>query len=268
MAGEFFGKVILTGTIELLTGMHIGANTEGLDIGGIDAPVVRDPITRHPYIPGSSLKGKLRALFERSLKALMPFEFNRDGGPRVKRHECSDLTCEVCRLFGATGQKYKDPTTGLRREDPNQPARLAVRDCHLTEGSAERLRQVETGLFMTEWKFENALDRITAAANPRQLERVPAGAKFHFEFSYTVVDRDDIVQDLQNLVMLVNILEDDYLGGHGSRGYGQVRFQLNGVQAKNRDVYLGVKPVFELDRASLEFKLSKDELESIAKFFS
>jgi CRISPR-associated protein Csm3 len=259
MAGEFFGKVILTGTIELLTGMHIGANTEGLDIGGIDAPVVRDPITRYPYIPGSSLKGKLRTLFERSMKAQEKKDFNRNGGRGIKRHECSDPTCEICRLFGATGQ---------RREDPNQPARLVVRDCRLTEESAERLRQIETGLYMTEWKFENGLDRITAAANPRQLERVPAGAKFHFEFSYTVVNRDDIVEDLRNLVMFVRVLEDDYLGGHGSRGYGQVRFKLDRVQVKNRDVYLGETPVIELPRDTSEFKLSRDELETIAKHFA
>lgn len=85
--------------------------------------------------------------------------------------------------------------------------------------------RIDTGLYMTEWKFENGIDRVTAAANPRQLERVPAGAKFQFEMVYTVEDETQIVEDVQNLAIALAILEDDALGGHGSRGYGKVRFE-------------------------------------------
>ncbi len=91
--------------------------------------------------------------------------------------------------------------------------------------SAEKLKQVDTGLYMTEWKFENGIDRVTAAANPRQLERVPAGSKFQFELVYTVENKDQAIEDLQNIAIALAILEDDALGGHGSRGYGKVRFQ-------------------------------------------
>jgi CRISPR-associated protein Csm3 len=107
----------------------------------------------------------------------------------------------------------------------NASARLIIRDSHLLPDSAAKLKQVDTGLYMTEWKFENGIDRVTAAANPRQLERVPAGSKFQFELVYTVEDAEQAVEDLQNIAIALAILEDDALGGHGSRGYGKVRFQ-------------------------------------------
>lgn len=261
MAGEFYGKIILAGTMKVLTGMHIGANSEGMDIGGIDSPVVRDPITRYPYIPGSSLKGKLRSLFERSQLAQNKLQqgFNRNGGRGIKRHECSDSNCEVCRLFGATG---------LKQEDANQPARLTVRDCKLTDDSADRLKQVETGLYMTEWKFENGLDRITAAANPRQLERIPAGAEFGFEFAYTVSDKKQIREDIKNLFMFVRILEDDYLGGHGSRGYGQINFKLSDISIKTRAVYAGEEDVVKISRLFEEFIINDSQLKQITESFA
>jgi CRISPR-associated protein Csm3 len=107
----------------------------------------------------------------------------------------------------------------------NAPARLIVRDCHLLPASAELLEKVDTGLYMTEWKFENGIDRVTAAANPRQIERVPAGSEFQFELIYTVEDASQALEDLQNIAIALAILEDDALGGHGSRGYGKVKFQ-------------------------------------------
>ena len=208
------GKVLIRGTILCETGLHIGGAQESLDIGGIDAPVLRDPLTRRPYIPGSSLKGKMRALLERKTGK----EFQRYSGQNVWRHECSDPACDVCRLFGATGGKDGD----------NLPARLIVRDCKLTDESEEKLRTIETGLQYMEWKFENALDRVTAAANPRQLERVPAGAEFEFEMVYNVEteDKEEVKEDLNNVLDLMSLLEDDFLGGHGSRGYGKIKFKI------------------------------------------
>jgi CRISPR-associated protein Csm3 len=120
----------------------------------------------------------------------------------------------------------------------NAPARLIVRDCHLETASAEKLAQIDTGLYMTEWKFENGIDRVTAAANPRQLERVPAGAQFKFEMVYTVEDETQAVEDLKNLAIALAILEDDALGGHGSRGYGKVRFEKFAFHYHSVDRYL------------------------------
>ncbi|MCT7995981.1 type III-A CRISPR-associated RAMP protein Csm3 [Laspinema olomoucense] len=252
------GKFRLTSTLKVETGLHIGGGGENLDIGGLDKPVIRDPLTQYPYLPGSSIKGKLRAILERLLNKPL----NRFGGSGVYRYESDDLedgyteidgqfifyrgarTCQISRLFGSTGgsncwvktsiatsQKldFKDTRTIEGEEyskikGRNAPARLIVRDCHLLAQSAELLRKVDTGLYMTEWKFENSIDRITSAANPRQFERVPAGAEFKFELVYTVENGEQAAEDLQNLAISLAILEDDALGGHGSRGYGKISF--------------------------------------------
>ena len=256
------GKLRLVSTLTAETGLHIGGGGETLDIGGLDKSVIRDPVTQQPYLPGSSIKGKLRATLERLLNKPL----NRAGGSGTYRYESDDLvdgftdigdgqyvryeganTCEVSRLFGSTGGTKCWIPSAIARDEAlatndastatidggqytrikgrNAPARLIVRDAHLLPESAKQLKKIDTGLFMTEWKFENGLDRITAAANPRQLERVPAGAKFHFELVYTVENKTQAVEDLKNIAIALAILEDDALGGHGSRGYGKVRFE-------------------------------------------
>lgn len=208
-------KVVLEGELRVLTGLHVGSAAAGMQIGSVDSPVVRDPMTSYPYIPGSSLKGKLRSLLEAAEGA----EPNRSGGSGTFRHECDDrskaLECPVCRLFGSTGS----------RGGENHPARLAVSDLLLTDDSIEELKLIDTGLMYTEWKFENALDRVTSAANPRQIERVPAGSAFFFRLIYD--DREDVETldaDMRNLARVMELLQDDALGGHGSRGYGRVGF--------------------------------------------
>ncbi|PMB16939.1 type III-A CRISPR-associated RAMP protein Csm3 [Fischerella thermalis CCMEE 5282] len=259
------GKLTLTSQLSAETGLHIGGGGKNLDIGGLDEPVIRDPLTKYPYLPGSSIKGKLRSILERLLNKPL----NRSGGSGTWRYESEDLndgfteveagrfipyegarTCQISRLFGSTGgsnfwmpietareeglyEENKDnPTSTIQNQNcirinhgRNAPARLIIRDCHLVTESAEKLKQVDTGLYMTEWKFENGIDRVTAAAHPRQPERVPAGSKFQFELVYTVENKDQVIEDLQNIAIALAILEDDALGGHGSRGYGKVRFQ-------------------------------------------
>jgi CRISPR-associated protein Csm3 len=209
-------KVVVEGELEVLTGLHVGSAAAGMQIGSVDSPVIRDPITNRPYVPGSSLKGKLRSLLE----AAEGKEANRPGGSGTSRHECDNrdeaLGCPVCRLFGSTGF----------RGGTNHPARLTVSDLSLTNESFADLRVIETGLMYTEWKFENALDRITSAANPRQIERIPAGSVFAFRLVYDDrEDVDEIQQDMRNLARVMHLLEDDALGGHGSRGYGRVEFK-------------------------------------------
>ncbi len=257
------GKVTLTCQLTAKTGLHIGGGGENLDIGGLVKPVIRDPLTKYPYLPGSSIKGKLRATLERLLKKPL----NRTGGSGTWRYESDDLvdgfsevetetfiryegaiTCEISRLFGSTGgSNFWIPIETARNEGlifdeihtrtienqncvkinrgRNAPSRLIIRDCHLSPDSAEKLKKVDTGLYMTEWKFENGIDRVTAAANPRQLERVPAESKFDFELIYTVENQEQAVEDLQNIAIALAFLEDDALGGHGSRGYGKVKFE-------------------------------------------
>lgn len=250
------GKLRLTSHLLVETGLHIGGGGESLDIGGLDKPVIRDPLTLQPYLPGSSIKGKLRSILERLLNKPV----NRPGGSGTYRYESDDLesgfsngseipfegarTCPVSRVFGSTGTECWLPEEIAQAQElditdrqtikgkkcakvkgRNAPARLIVRDCHLLEASADKLKKVDTGLYMTEWKFENGIDRITAAANPRQLERVPAGSEFKFELVYTVEDAAQAEEDLKNIAITLAILEDDALGGHGSRGYGKVKFQ-------------------------------------------
>jgi len=223
------GKIVITGTLECLTGLHIGASKENMEIGALDSPVVRDPVSRYPYIPGSSLKGKLRALLEKAKPACTP---DRPGGSGIKRHECDNaakaVDCPVCRLFGSTG-KGENGT--------NYPSRLKVRDLHLTAESREMLEKIDTGLLYTEWKFENALDRITSAANPRNLERVPKGSKFGVSLVYDLEDLETAKTDLDNLRLALRLLADDALGGHGSRGYGQVELKELKVLGKPLKVY-------------------------------
>lgn len=273
---ELLGKVIITSTLNVETGLHIGGGGETLNIGGIDKPVIRDPLTQRPYLPGSSIKGKMRATLERLLRKPL----NRGGGSGTFRYESDDLvdgysevgteqfvpyvgarTCQLSRVFGSTGgsscwieeslakseglindsdkleKKTIENRSHVKVKGRNSPARLIVRDSHLDKASAEKLEQIDTGLYMTEWKFENGIDRITAAANPRQLERVPAGSAFKFEMVYTVEDEAQAVQDLQNLAIALAILEDDALGGHGSRGYGKVRFETFEFYYRSVDQY-------------------------------
>jgi CRISPR-associated protein Csm3 len=257
---SLLGKLQLKSILLVETGLHIGGGGENLNIGGLDKPVIRDPLTQYPYLPGSSIKGKLRSILERVLNKPL----NRKGSRDTYRYESDDLvdgvtkidgqfvkfqgarTCELSRIFGSTGVSCWVETDVARSEGlledkspketidgkeyanikgRNAPARLIVRDCHLLQASIDALEKIDTGLYMTEWKFENGLDRITSAANPRQLERVPKGAKFHFEMVYTVENADQARTDLKNLLRAVLILEDDALGGHGSRGYGKVKFQ-------------------------------------------
>lgn len=127
MADKLLGKIVINGKIECLTGLHIGASKENMEIGAVDSPVVRDPITRQPYIPGSSLKGKLRTLLEK-IKSKTP---NREVGNNVKVHVCNNLDsakeCDVCRLFGSTGKRDGD------KEGTNFPSRILIRDAYLTK---------------------------------------------------------------------------------------------------------------------------------------
>jgi len=275
------GKLRLTSNLRVVTGLHIGAGGENLDIGGLDKSVMRDPLTKHPYLPGSSIKGKMRSILERFLNKPV----NRAGGSGTFRYESDDLesgystneiefegasTCEVSRVFGSTGTNCWLPESivrsqGLERagndektfkgvkylkaKGRNAPARLIVRDSHLTTDSAVLLKSIDTGLFMTEWKFENGMDRITAAANPRQLERVPAGAVFEFELVYTVENPEQAVKDLQNLAIALAILEDDALGGHGSRGYGKVAFEEFKLFYRDLNYY---RTIGNADRAKQE----------------
>ena len=236
------GKIFLTGTLKAVTGLHIGGDSSNLDIGGIDNPVIRNPFNRQPYIPGSSLRGKMRGLLDRHFNN----QLNKNVGRRdaqVRVHECQNRqdysVCRVCQVFGVA------PTTRDLRGQ-TMPTRLIVRDVSLTEDALQSLTDAETDGEFTEAKWEVAIDRITAAATPRQSERVPAGATFGpFELVYGIytqnaVSSSQIEQelDLFDIVLAgMELLQDDYLGGSGTRGYGKIAFKNLEMVFKPRTYY-------------------------------
>lgn len=223
-----YGRVFLRGAVEVVTGLHIGGAAGPLAIGGVDNPVIRNVLTGQPYIPGSSLKGKMRSLTERAIGAELNWTIQRR--PRVALHICqtaaSYATCRVCPVFGCMGQM-----------EFSQPTRLVARDVYLEAESVARLEQARTDLPFTEVKWEAAIDRVTSAATPRQVERVPAGAVFKsFELVYSLYEPRDW-DGFRTLARAMQLLEDDYLGGMGSRGGGKVRFTELELLAKARAGY-------------------------------
>lgn len=207
---KLLGKIKLRGKIHLETGLSIGGSAVGIGIGGVDNPVIKD-VEGKPYIPGSSLKGKLRSLLEKSEGKPLTQKL---GGARI--HICqseSDFDkCPVCKIFGLPGEK-----------DFSEPTRLIVRDSFLTPESEDELRNMQLDTDFTEVKYENVIDRITSAANPRQMERVPAGACFNFEMIYNVFSEAD-KDRFRDVLKTCELLENDYLGSSGTRGYGKIHF--------------------------------------------
>ncbi|MCS6804230.1 MAG: type III-A CRISPR-associated RAMP protein Csm3 [Acidobacteriota bacterium] len=247
------GKVIITGEIEAVTGLHIGGAAAGLDIGGIDNPIIRHPVTREPYIPGSSLRGKMRSLLDRHFGNDVN-KFIQRREPVVRVHECETedayATCAVCQIFGVTPGDQRRQWTQLK------PTRLLVRDVMLAKGheATERLRRAKTDLPFTEVKWEAVIDRITSAAVPRQNERVPAGAVFApLELVYSLYDLNGTgcqadIDWLQHVFKAMELLEDDYVGGYGSRGAGKIAFTNVTVTFKSHDYYQGTGTVLMLDQ--------------------
>jgi CRISPR-associated protein Csm3 len=225
---KLYGRIFIRTDILAKTGLHIGGSGAGLEIGGVDKEVVRSPLTNRPYIPGSSLRGKMRSQTE---KALGLPQNNRIG--QVTIHTCQTTEaysanggCPVCHVFGVPGEAE---ATG--------PTLLLVRDVALTDESASDLDQAKTDLRYAEIKTEVAIDRVTSAAVPRNLERVPAGAVFGpAELVFGIYRQADFDR-LRHVVDALQFVEDDYLGGSGSRGSGKVAFTDIKVTARASDSY-------------------------------
>lgn len=233
------GKIFLQGDIHAVTGLHIGGNTGELDIGGVDNPVIRNAFNRQPYIPGSSLRGKIRSLLDRHFQN----ELNKSVGRDVRVHECDTPdaynVCEVCQVFGVAPQREMRGHT--------MPTRLIVRDTRLHADSEKELDAADLDTDYTEIKTEVAIDRITSAATPRHQERVPAGAIFgpfkivHSLYTKNENDKETQLQDelrfFETILIGMELLEDDYLGGSGSRGSGQMKFKNIKMIFKSRRCY-------------------------------
>lgn len=215
---KLIGKIFIDGKIKTITGLSIGGSNTDTVIGGIDNSVIKTS-EGVPFIPGSSLKGKIRSLYEL----------------REKGYQCECGECDICAIFGVSANK--------RKKDLG-PTRLIVRDAHLNKETKAKMENKEgiykdLELIYTEGKWENVIDRKTSAAsNPRQTERVPAGAKFDFNIVFNVFEQEDIDRFYKLLSAMV-MLEDDYIGGNGSRGYGRIKFIDFDVKVKSIADYKG-----------------------------
>ena len=185
-------KIRINGEIELLSGLHIGTGGEFAAIGAADSPVIKDVITNESIIPGSSLKGKLRSML----------------GARysIKNANGADDDCdEIKRLFGSV----------------DKPSRLIFSDMTISNKDELKSLNVYT---TTETKFENNINRLSGVANPRQIERTIRGCKYSMDIIYNLKEEDEALEDMKMFAEGFKLLEFDYLGGHGSRGYGKVKF--------------------------------------------
>lgn len=207
----------ITGTLVLKAGLHIGGGDTEMRIGGIDNQVAKDPVTGLPYIPGSSLKGKIRSLLEWKLGLVLVADGHPFSFKQLKLDQVNSDAGNLLRLFGGAPDKESDD-----KVKKIGPTRLAFWDCQLNPTwKANALDK--RNLLATEAKSENSINRISGTAdNPRFTERVIAGAEFDFRLNVKVVDDEDL---LPLLLQGLRLLETDSLGGSGSRGYGKVEFR-------------------------------------------
>ena len=249
---SYKGTVIIKYNMKALTGLRVGGSKENFEIGGLDNPVIKTlgVIENYdgrgnnlpegaPYIPGSSLKGKMRSLLEWA-KGRVEYMIeeakknNKEGKERKKEEEqgeneevkqagnpCICGSCEICKVFGTGSAKTLER---MKLEELPGPPRLRVFDAYPTWESIQKLQETLGENIFTEIKTENAINRLTSRANPRKVERVPAGVVFFGEMAFHLFTKED--PELLKVVFEgMRLLEDDYLGGYGSRGSGKVRFE-------------------------------------------
>lgn len=231
---QFKAKIFIDGKIKVITGLAIGGSDSDAIIGGIDNGVIKDASGK-PFIPGSSLKGKIRSLLEISETKI--------------KNICDCGNCEICTIFGAAADK---------KEEGVGPTRLFVRDAYLSDDTINKMVHninpfEELELTYTEGKVENTIDRKTSRANPRHLERVPAGAEFNFQITYNILEDKDLGR-FKKVIVGLRMLEDDYLGGNGSRGYGRIKFT---------NVDIGIKTIKNYETDNKRSTLFKDEFENV-----
>lgn len=197
---QLLGKILIQAELTVETGLHIGGSNDYAPIGAVDSVFVRDPFTRQPIIPGSSVKGKMRTLLAKAR-----------NGARMVQSPAEDEKV-VRRLLGATGEKQV------------LLSRLQFSDLFINRKAERKFEKLDTDTYMGEVKFENTIERGTGTAMPRQIERVPRGTTFDFLLIYNIENEEELNEDMEVLAQGFRLLQLDYLGGHGSRGYGRVSF--------------------------------------------
>lgn len=215
----FVKNYIISGEIRCETGLHIGGSDETIDIGGSDNPIMRDSVTNLPFIPGSSLKGKLRSLLELSDKKSSESVISNKG--------MASKEGVATELFG----------TSNNENAANFSNRIIVRDSYPTENTIRLWEEKSEVIDGAELKYENTLNRITSEARPRNIERVPKDSAFSFEIILSINNKEKELTDLKSLFQSMKLLEDDYLGGSGTRGFGKVTFSNVNIIKRNLKYY-------------------------------
>ena len=192
-----YGKLQITGKIEVVTGMHIGGSSAFAAIGAVDSPIIKDTISRKPIIPGSSLKGKMRTLLAKV--------YNKTAMPKP-----DDDDVRITRVFGSA------------KKGEIKKSRIIISDMIMNNEEELRNRGLQS---LTEIKFENSINRVTAVANPRQIERAVRGSKFDLDIIYEVEEEGEVIEDFVIIAQGLKMLQYDYIGGSGSRGYGKIIFK-------------------------------------------
>ena len=244
---KLIGKLILEGEMLCESGLHVGAGKGSLEIGGADNPVVKDAQGR-PYVPGSSLRGRIRSLLEQATGMAVPSELvyiSKRKGQEVRIHQSDRPDDEICILFGRSPGRMEKAGGGDESGVHATPARLSVFDAPLIPGSITPQMRENLDDELTEVKSENAIDRITSQANPRTLERVPAGARFKTRLVMDVLCPEDAPLFLRVMEGL-RLLEDDTLGGGGSRGSGRVSFSKLRLVWRGKNHYASGAPEKEI----------------------
>ena len=226
MKYKLIKKILIKGIITAETGLAIGGSYTAMGIGGVDKGVIRNPVTQQPYIPGSTLKGKMRSLLEMKYGWI-----GSTAMGQVKNGPSEDYAHNSTKLFG----------NAVKGDVTQRPSRIIVRDASFSKvqdggkGVADYFKG--TDLLYTEVKTEVVIDRITSKAMPRQLERVPAGAKFDFELVLNVFEEDNEKQLIKDLFTALQLVQNDYIGGSGSRGSGQISFAIDEVIERGNDYF-------------------------------
>ncbi len=220
---EIKGKLILK------SGLHIGSGDTEMHIGGTDNPVIKHPHTQEPYIPGSSLKGKVRALLEMESGLMVRTKGEPVQARLLKNLEGSmRIKCEkILKIFGSSGADSED----ISGYDLG-PTRVSFADCPLNQEWRDMARRNRWDLF--EVKSENAINRIEGTArNPRFTERVVSGAEFDLTITLKLLGEDEN-ELFDYLLDGLRLLEMDALGGSGSRGYGRIEMQFHDPEVAER----------------------------------
>ena len=206
----------ISGIIRCISGIRIGGSDDLLQIGGTDLTCIKHPVTLKPYLPGSSLKGKMRSELEAALEQF---------GGREGNEPCGCGECIICAVFGS----HKNTRHQLG------PSRIIVRDAQFRDGGE------------TELKSENVIDRKTGTAlHPRKVERVVAGSSFSLRIG---IQEWDIDKDAEYggkkggeaLVAFVleglKLVQQTGLGSGVSKGSGEIQFEQ--VKVNGANVTLG-----------------------------